>query len=562
MLTFQGKLVPLVNFFPIRRLALPINRNMDAQAKKKALFRAKLNAQKKEKRIESPLVRLVLVYNIHILLGAGKYMIGTGKCRRGRGIGEKENRTERSGNRTVEAGTERYNEFDQPVCRVCDVVLKSESLWDAHQVSRKHREAINNLKANAAGLTQQNNAKPVSDANIPKAKPEHPLGSQSKLPESSREVSKHQSSSVLPPGFFDDNDSGKKISDHLADSDLGRKPAVSAQNQALNFKKEKGHFHDNSAAESNVSEASTESKQTSVNSTDTEIKQVKGSLPEGFFDNKEADLRARGIKLVKPDVKYRDSFSYMASLKRGCTLESIVQPLIEVQKTSHSALYGCTPHSRGNFCSSLFCGICISLNGLELKMTLNSLKSSLRDEYKEFEKLIQEDLQEVDNRLEEEEIDAAEMIEEAESVEQKIFREKVEMLKKRRLDLKAANAAKRNKSSEVVAKESTHEDSSSDDESEENFAPISDFGHYGQIWAEYGLYGQIWADEAYDQELKFLVPFTDGSELRDLLDSPSKVEILRSKANPCQFFLEIVKHFENYITFAYLIKGTAFGQAL
>lgn len=32
---------------------------MDAQAQKKALFRAKLNAQKREKRIESPLVRLV-----------------------------------------------------------------------------------------------------------------------------------------------------------------------------------------------------------------------------------------------------------------------------------------------------------------------------------------------------------------------------------------------------------------------------------------------------------------------------------------------------------------------
>lgn len=36
----------------------------------------------------------------------------------------------------------RYNEFGQPVCRVCDVVLKSDSLWDAHQVSRKHREVI------------------------------------------------------------------------------------------------------------------------------------------------------------------------------------------------------------------------------------------------------------------------------------------------------------------------------------------------------------------------------------------------------------------------------------
>ena len=37
--------------------------------------------------------------------------------------------------------------------------------------------------------------------------------------------------------------------------------------------------------------------------TGSEAKQVKGALPEGFFDNKEADLRARGIKPVKPDVK-------------------------------------------------------------------------------------------------------------------------------------------------------------------------------------------------------------------------------------------------------------------
>lgn len=36
----------------------------------------------------------------------------------------------------------RYNENDQPVCRVCDVVLKSESIWPAHQASRKHHEVI------------------------------------------------------------------------------------------------------------------------------------------------------------------------------------------------------------------------------------------------------------------------------------------------------------------------------------------------------------------------------------------------------------------------------------
>lgn len=36
----------------------------------------------------------------------------------------------------------RYNENDLPVCRVCDVVLKSDSLWLAHQASRKHHEVI------------------------------------------------------------------------------------------------------------------------------------------------------------------------------------------------------------------------------------------------------------------------------------------------------------------------------------------------------------------------------------------------------------------------------------
>ena len=29
----------------------------------------------------------------------------------------------------------RYNELEQPVCRVCDIILKSESHWDSHQVS-------------------------------------------------------------------------------------------------------------------------------------------------------------------------------------------------------------------------------------------------------------------------------------------------------------------------------------------------------------------------------------------------------------------------------------------
>ena len=46
-----------------------------------------------------------------------------------------------------------------------------------------------------------------------------------------------------------------------------------------------------------------EHPQTSKLIVGSETKQAKGALPEGFFDDKDADLRARGITPVKLDVK-------------------------------------------------------------------------------------------------------------------------------------------------------------------------------------------------------------------------------------------------------------------
>ena len=39
------------------------------------------------------------------------------------------------------------------------------------------------------------------------------------------------------------------------------------------------------------------------NEPSSETAQAKGLLPEGFFDNKDADLRARGIQPQKVDMK-------------------------------------------------------------------------------------------------------------------------------------------------------------------------------------------------------------------------------------------------------------------
>ncbi|GLT94713.1 hypothetical protein SLE2022_124420 [Rubroshorea leprosula] len=337
---------------------------MDAQARNKALFRAKLNAQKKERRIDSPLVR--------------------------------------------------YNEFDQPVCRICDVVLKSESNWDAHQASRKHREAIDKLKATAAGRTQTISVR--SEPDVVSPKPVESAVEQNVKNDPLTKSSKAHSSRQSLDIFDNQGAEGQKIETSHAEmeNDMGgltgsgvtQKKKIHSQQHVQrstpvavtemeSVKKglpegffDKGEVH----LPANDTKPARGLAQASRPAAPPETKQAKGAPPEGFFDNKEADLRARGIKPVKIDVK---------------------------------------------------------------------------DEYKEFEKLIQEDLQEVDARMEEEEIDAAEMIEEAESLEQKAYGEKVERLRKRKLEFEAARLAKQAK---VHCKDSSDEESSSDSDTEGNFA--------------------------------------------------------------------------------------------
>ncbi|KAF7128963.1 hypothetical protein RHSIM_Rhsim10G0180400 [Rhododendron simsii] len=322
---------------------------MDSQARKKALYRAKLNANKVEKRIQSPLVR--------------------------------------------------YNEFDQPVCRVCDIVVKSESLWPAHEASRKHHEAINNIKANAVGLTRVNNVKAESTAELPKSKPEHSTYLRGAKDKASGELPKAHSPSVLPPDFFDNKEAKRQKTAPMENPNPFKKPGDSAQTRVvepLNSESTRDAFSSAKVVEEKRIEIQGDGEQTWTTKivAGSETKETKKYLPEGFFDDKDADLRARGITPVKIDAK---------------------------------------------------------------------------DEYKEFEKLIQEDLQEVDNRLEEEEIDAAETIEEAETEEQKAYWERVEMLKKKKMELMAARSATHSGSPQVKGSESNHEDSSSDDDSDENF---------------------------------------------------------------------------------------------
>ncbi|CAK9138156.1 unnamed protein product [Ilex paraguariensis] len=232
-------------------------------ARQKALFRAKLNASKKEKRIEDPLVR--------------------------------------------------YNENDQPVCRVCDFVLKSDSHWPAHQASRKHNEAINTYRANAAALNRANNVKQLEPSTeLPKPKAERPIYSQNNKTENSTGLAKPRPSSVLPSDFFNNREVKRQkngtTSALLGDPEPHTKSQGFAQSQVMELFNSENKT--NGLSSVNVMEPKSdeilpamEKTQTSNMIVGSESKHIKGALPEGFFDDKDSDLRARGITPIKPDVK-------------------------------------------------------------------------------------------------------------------------------------------------------------------------------------------------------------------------------------------------------------------
>ncbi|KAF3330718.1 zinc finger protein 830-like protein [Carex littledalei] len=302
---------------------------------RKALFRAKLreSEQKKDKRIDSPLVR--------------------------------------------------YNEHGQPICKVCNITLKSDSIWPAHQVSRKHHEAIGNLKAAAAEAKKGKSVNHEQQSNIPQ---------------------KSQVASTLPASFFDSKQANKQLNDNNGESvnashsidELMQVSVPVSSNKKIDNKAQNSEFKvpksilpaKRALPDGFFDDTQEEAKLAESNRDGQPVKPEKGALPEGFFDNKDADLRARGIEPVKVDIN---------------------------------------------------------------------------NAYKEFEKEIQDDLQEVDNRLEEEEIDAAEEQEEFLTLEQREYREKVDLVKQKLAETKASRLARAKQKPAFDSKESSNDDSSSDD---------------------------------------------------------------------------------------------------
>ncbi|MCO5571659.1 hypothetical protein L7F22_025406 [Adiantum nelumboides] len=389
---------------------------MDA-AKKKAFFKSRMReaAQKREKRIESPLVR--------------------------------------------------YDDLGQPVCRVCNVAVKSESLWPAHLASRLHKEAADRLKTQAKEATVAPGTGRQLNSTEATTTKETPVTGQ--LNATLTTKAGPRVSSSLPDDFWDQPQAKRastarvfsqwfycwsfrrhRLALHLqsvpAVADFGNPnfgvavsgevfggSAVCAQlvivplpeclavailylyalsrpaSVSVKDTEVEDRISEELASIDAISKNNAEPLKL-LSTADVQVHQpgesgalskegVQNSLPEGFFDNVEADFRARGLEPPKYNIQ---------------------------------------------------------------------------NEWKDFEKSIRDDLQEMDLRLEEEEFDAAEDREQLESLQQRELLDRVEKLKKNKHE-KVETA----EISEVIAKVasrkpfmnvnlSLNEDSSSDGDSE------------------------------------------------------------------------------------------------
>ena len=105
---------------------------------------------------------------------------------------------------------------------------------------------------------------------------------------------------ILPRNFFDYADEDEAPPPAPAANELSTSGDIANSNH-MQVKGVPDGFFDNNKTGNGMQSSEPGSLSKEAKSSGTA--QVKASLPEGFFDNKDADLRARGIQPQKVDMK-------------------------------------------------------------------------------------------------------------------------------------------------------------------------------------------------------------------------------------------------------------------
>ncbi len=177
------------------------------------------------------------------------------------------------GSKKIESPFAKYNSIGQLTCIVCNQVIKSEFVWNAHLNSKTHLENKNALKSKLIGET-----KPPAQTSSKQAEKSSKHAETSAVPSESN-VFKRPADIIQATS--DLNIKKQKLDEPKVVSSTDSKPvSTSIEKKEKSFQKE----IQSQEKELHVEPASSSSSSVVVT-----------SLPEGFFDDPEQDAKVRGF---------------------------------------------------------------------------------------------------------------------------------------------------------------------------------------------------------------------------------------------------------------------------
>ncbi|EDV19533.1 uncharacterized protein TRIADDRAFT_62010 [Trichoplax adhaerens] len=191
-------------------------------------------------------------------------------------------------------------------CAICNCNVKNELLWNAHIQSKKHKESVLNLKAqsnkvetkhyavNKKVVSQNDDSSTFAKPTLPDSKRKQSVGDDEqselaakKLKVDEESVNKSEGNS-LPSDFFDSGSASSTSTNTTEEAKLTANSLV-------------GKYDD----DEEDSEDEDEENDSGKNETANEQQPVKGTLPEGFFDDPVVDANVRHVEYKpKIDVEY------------------------------------------------------------------------------------------------------------------------------------------------------------------------------------------------------------------------------------------------------------------
>ncbi|XP_060079789.1 zinc finger protein 830-like [Ylistrum balloti] len=186
----------------------------------------------------------------------------------------------------VEHQFAKYNSIDQLVCVVCNTVIKSGLLWQAHLQSKQHKEKLTQVKPAADTFT----------TGIKRSLPQHSNSHEdSKRHRGNGQSAKSSSAaSGLPSDFFDGKSNDR--------TSMSSRPGLASYSSSSEDEDEvKSTSKLSTSTVSSVPGLPADFFHTKSNSKQEEVEKPKTEtmaevLPEGFFDDPKTDAKVRNVE--------------------------------------------------------------------------------------------------------------------------------------------------------------------------------------------------------------------------------------------------------------------------